>query len=163
MDEVGEYRGLGLRTPDADVEHKGYFEEAGIGRLVVQRCESCNRLRASFNAACPFCMSAQWAWQPVSGRGHIYSWGMVMQAVHPAFKDWVPYPIVLVELEEQRAEPWPNGDAGETVSLRVSTNLVRGDDLHAPEREENISIGAAVEACFIPTDTHLALPQFRLI
>lgn len=158
----GEYRGLQLRAQDADVEHKGYFQEAGAGRLVVQHCESCDRLRASFNAACPFCLSAAWAWRPVSGRGRIYSWGMVTQAVHPAFKDWTPYPIVLVELDEQRDIPWDNGRDGETVSLRISANLVQRSDIYAPELEENVRIGAAVQACFVPVGDGLALPQFTL-
>jgi uncharacterized protein len=159
----GEYRGLQLRAQAADVEHRGYLEEAGAGRLVVQHCESCDRLRASFNSACPFCLSTAWAWWPVSGKGHIYSWGIVMQAVHPAFKDWTPYPIVLVELDEQRDIPWENGRDGETISLRISANLVQRSDVHAPELEANVRIGAPVEACFVPLGNGLALPQFTLV
>ena len=60
----------------------------------------------SIGAACPFCTSLQWDWQPVSGKGVIYSYQIVTQAVHPAFYDWIPYPIVLVELDEQRAVPF---------------------------------------------------------
>jgi hypothetical protein len=86
----------------------------------------------------------------------------VVQAVHPAFRDWAPYPIVLVELDEQRDMPWENGRDGETVSLRISANLVQRSDMYAPEREENVRIGARVEACFIPLGPGLALPQFTL-
>ena len=159
----GEYRGLRLQAQAADVEHRGYLQEAGAGRLVVQHCESCDRLRASFNVACPFCLSTAWSWTPVSGRGRIYSWGLVTQAVHPAFKDWTPYPIVLVELDEQRDIPWENGRDGETVSLRISANLVQRSDIYAPELEENVRIGAPVQVCFVPLGNGLALPQFTLV
>jgi uncharacterized protein len=157
-----EYRGLQLRTTDEDPEHQGYFEHARKGTLAVQLCEGCGRMRASFNCACPFCQSGNWHWQPLSGRGTIYSWSVVTQAVHPAFRDWTPYPLVLVELEEQRAIPWWDGVEGETVSLRVIANLVSPEDSSVPEKEENIAIGTEVEVCFVPLSEDAALPQFRI-
>ena len=39
-------------------------------------------------------------------QGTIYSYEIVTQAIQPAFADWVPYPVVLVELDEQRSVPW---------------------------------------------------------
>ena len=33
-------------------------------------------------------------------KGVIYSYEIVTQAIQPAFADWVPYPVVLVELDE---------------------------------------------------------------
>jgi uncharacterized OB-fold protein len=118
-------------------------------------------LRGAIGAACPFCTSTAWAWQQVSGKGTIYSWQMVMRAVHPAFRDWVPYPIALVELDEQRAVPWRNGEEGETVSVRLVTNIC-GADPTTPELEENIAIGRRVEVCFVSMGDDMALPQFRL-
>ena len=71
-------------------------------------------LRGAIGAACPFCTSLDWSWQPVSGKGEIYSYQIVAQAVQPAFADWVPYPVVLVELDEQRDVPWHGGSEDET-------------------------------------------------
>jgi uncharacterized OB-fold protein len=157
-----EYRGLRLRAPAEDPEHLGYFEYAGKGVLAVQRCESCGLMRASFNCACPFCQSGSWSWAPVSGRGTIYSWSVVTQAVHPAFRDWAPYPLVLVELEEQRNVPWRGEAEGENVSLRVIANLVSHEDPRVPEKQENVVIGREVEVCFVPLGQDFALPQFRI-
>ena len=157
-----EYRGLQLRTSDEDPEHEGYFEHAGNGSLAMQLCEGCGLLRATFSCACPFCQSDRWGWRAVSGRGTIYSWFVVAQAVHPAFRDWTPYPVVLVELEEQRGIQWQDGRDGETVSLRVIANLVSPEDSGVPEKEENIAIGAEVEVCFVPLSEDAALPQFRI-
>jgi uncharacterized OB-fold protein len=158
-----EYRGLLLRTSDEDPEHEGYFEHASKGSLAVQLCEGCGLLRATFSSACPFCQSDRWRWQGVSGRGTIYSWFVVAQAVHPAFRDWTPYPVILVELEEQRGIPWRDGREGETVSLRVIANLVSPEDSGVPEKEGNIAIGTEVEVCFVPLTEDAALPQFRLL
>ena len=97
------YKGLNLVVQEFDSEHRGFYEEAKQHRLVVQRCGSCGMLRGAIGAACPFCTSLEWTWHPVSGNGEIYSYQIVTQAVQPAFRDWVPYPIVLVELDEQRA------------------------------------------------------------
>ncbi len=93
-------------------------------------------LRGAIGAACPFCTSLDWTWHPVSGKGEIYSYQMVVQAVQPAFADWVPYPVVLVELDEQRNVPWRGGKEDETISVRVIANLVTADPTGARSRGE---------------------------
>jgi uncharacterized OB-fold protein len=159
---VATYKGLDLRVVRTDSEHRGYYEAAREGRLVVQRCSSCGRLRGVIGAACPFCASGEWTWQEVSGRGVIYSYEIVAQAIQPAFQDWVPYPVVLVELDEQRGVEWRWGLEGERVSVRLVTNLVRRDDTTQPEDEAEVAIGRRVEVCFVPLADDMALPQFRL-
>jgi len=156
------YKGLQVFVQETDSEHRGYFEAARQGELVVQHCLSCGLLRGSVGAACPFCTSLEWDWQAVSGKGVIYSYQIVTQAVHPAFAEWVPYPIVLVELDEQRGLPWRGGREGETVSLRVMANLCRRDDPTVPEAEDNVAIGKRVEVYFVNLDDSIAVPQFRL-
>jgi uncharacterized OB-fold protein len=158
---MGEYKGLQLVVLPTDSEHRGYFEAARQHRLVLQRCEVCAMLRAAPGAACPFCTSLDWSWEAVSGRGVIYSYQIVTQAVHPAFADWVPYPVVLVELDEQRDVVWNRGAEDESVSLRMVANLVTSDPT-VPEAEENVAIGRRVEVCFLDLDDTMALPQFRL-
>jgi uncharacterized OB-fold protein len=159
---VPTYRGMSLVVQETDSEHRGYFEAAGRGEFVVQRCSACSMLRGAPGAACPFCMASDWEWFRVSGKGVIYSYQIVEKAVHPAFADWVPYPIVLVELDEQRSIPWRNGREGETVSVRVMTNLCRPEDPMQPEKEENVAIGKRVEVSFIQLGDGLAIPQFCL-
>jgi uncharacterized OB-fold protein len=129
---------------------------------VVQRCGACQMLRGTVGAACPFCMSGEWDWRAVSGLGTIYSYEIVTQPIQPAFGDWVPYPIVLVELDEQRAVPWRGGGEDELVSVRLVRNLVRADDPTLPEDEQKVAIGKRVRACFVPLGGGMALPQFCL-
>jgi hypothetical protein len=90
----------------------------------------------------------------VSGRGVIHSYVIVVQAIQPGFRDWAPYPVVVVELDEQRGAPTPDD------GIRLVTNLVTPD--FQPEREERVAIGARVEVCFQRLGPAAALPQFRL-
>ena len=53
----------------------------------------------------------------MSGKGTIYSYEIVVQAIQPGFRDWAPYPVVLVELDEQRGEPSPD------EAIRIIANL----------------------------------------
>ena len=156
------YMGLELLIVPTDSEHRGYFEAAKAQQLVVQRCLTCGLRRGWIGATCPFCTSGEWEWYAVSGHGTIYSYGIVTQAIQPAFRSWVPYPIVLVELDEQRRVPWRDSREGERISLRVIANLVTREDPNRPEDEANVAIGKRVEACFLDLDERMALPQFRL-
>ncbi len=149
-----EYRGMLLSVGENDNEHKGYFEAAREHRLVVKQCDDCGKLRWEPGAACPWCLSMRWHWQQVSGKGTIYSYQIVCQAIQPGFRDWAPYPIVLVELDEQRGKPSPD------EALRLVMNLV--DAAYNPEAEQNVAIGKRVEVTFQDIDADFTLPQWRL-
>lgn len=149
-----EYRGMALIVPETDSEWRGYFEAARAGRLVVRRCGECGLLRYPPGAACPWCASLAWSWQAVSGRGTIYSYEIVVQAIQPGFRDWAPYPVVVVELDEQHGVPTPDD------GVRLVANLLRPDV--TPEAEERVAIGARVEVVFQPIARDFVLPQFRL-
>jgi uncharacterized OB-fold protein len=149
-----EYRGMLLSVGENDNEQRGYFEAARQHRLVVKQCDDCSRLRWEPGAACPWCTSMRAHWQQVSGKGTIYSYQIVCHAIQPGFRDWAPYPIVLVELDEQRGEPTAD------EALRMVMNLV--DAGFSPEREENVAIGKRVEVVFMDIDSDFTLPQWRL-
>jgi uncharacterized OB-fold protein len=149
-----EYRGLNLTLNEWDTDHIGYFEAAARHELVMKKCADCGLLRWEPGPGCPWCTSQEWEWAPVSGKGTIYSYEIVTQAIMPAFKDWVPYPVVLVELDEQRGVPT------EHEALRMFANLV--DNELGPEQEENVAIGKRVEVVFMEIGDGFALPQFRL-
>jgi uncharacterized OB-fold protein len=159
---MAEYRGMHVFVQPFDKEHKGFFEAARRHKLVVQKCTACGKLRGSPGTACPFCTSPDWEWHEVSGRGVIYSYQIVTQAMQPQFRDWAPYPVILVELDEQRREPWHHGEEGESVSVRLVANLVKLDDPTQHEDEENVAIGMRVQVCFVDLDDEISLPQFCL-
>ena len=151
---VYEYRGLGINILDNDSEYKGYFEAAREHRLAVRRCLDCGLLRGHPGPGCPWCSSQRWEWHVVTGKGTIYSYQIVAHTVLPGFRDWAPFPIVLVELDEQRGQPGP------ADGLRITANLL--DDNMAPEKEERVAIGKPVEVLFLDLENGLTLPQFKL-
>ena len=149
-----EYKGMNLIMPESDRELRPYFQAAGEGRLVLRRCGECGRLRYPPGSACPWCSALVSEWAEVSGNGTIYSYEIVAQAIQPGFRDWTPYAVVLVELDEQRGEPTPD------EAIRLIANLVTPE--FGPEAEENVAIGKRVRAVFQPLADGLALPQFTL-
>lgn len=151
---VYQYRGQGINIPDNDTEYKGYFEAAREHRLVVKRCLDCGLLRGEPGPGCPWCPSLKWEWHQVSGKGTIHSYQIVAHTVIPGFRDWAPFPIVLVELDEQSGQPTPDD------GLRFAANLLDGE--LNPEQEENVAIGKRVEVVFLEGEDGFALPQFKL-
>lgn len=145
---------MALIVPESDSEWHGYFEAARAQRLVVRQCGDCGLLRYPPGAGCPWCGSGAWTWQEVSGRGTIYSYGIVVQAIQPGFREWTPYPVVIVELDEQQGVPTPDD------GLRLVANLLKPD--LTPESEDRVAIGARVEVVFQPIAPDFVLPQFRL-
>ena len=151
---VYEYKGQSINITDNDSEYKGYFDAASEHKLVVKKCQDCGMLRGEPGPGCPWCTSLKWEWQEVSGKGTIYSYQIVAHSIIPGFRDWVPYAIVLVELDEQSGDPTPDD------GLRITANLL--NDNMKPEAEENVAIGKRVEIAFLDTDDGLSLPQFKL-
>jgi hypothetical protein len=148
------YRGMSLIVPDNDSEWVDFYAEARKHRLVVRKCKACGLLRYPPTHACPWCMDLGWTWQEVSGHGTIYSYEIVVHAIQPGFKEIAPYPVVLVELDEQRGRPTAD------ESLRIIANLLKPD--LSPEGEANVAIGKRVRVVFQDLAAHIALPQFTL-
>jgi uncharacterized OB-fold protein len=120
--------GLPQPSPSNDGVDASYWEATQQHRLVVQRCADCERWQWEPEWLCRGCGSSSLQWDPVSGRGRIFTWERVWHPVHPALKHACPYIVVVVEL--------PDAD-----NLRMVGNLL-GD----PRQEVNI--GAPVEAVF---------------
>lgn len=87
-----------LPSPNALTER--YWQAAALGELQLPRCQACGRFHAYPRAACPHCGSAQLTWQPVSGRGEVYSFTVVHRAPSKGFESLVPYVVAVVALAE---------------------------------------------------------------
>ncbi len=149
-----EYRGMNLIVSENDSEWRDYFRHCRERRLVMRACSACGLMRYPPSPSCPWCATFEWSWREVSGRGAIHSYEIVHQAIQPGFSDWVPYPVVVVELDEQRGRPTPD------EALRMIANLVRPD--FSPEPEENVAIGKRVRVLFQEISPGFVLPQFTL-
>src|SRR5439155_17257307 len=97
------FRDMEIVLADTDTEFRPYLEEvARRGKLVLRQCLPCGYMRYPPGPGCPVCGSLDWEWSEVSGKGTIYSYEIVTQAIQTGFRDLVPYAVVLVELDEQR-------------------------------------------------------------
>jgi uncharacterized protein len=114
-----------------------WFDGTKQGKLLIQRCASCGRLRHPPGPACPSCTSYDWDTVQASGRGTIYSFVVNHYPQVPAFD--YPLPVGLIELEE-------------------GTRLVA--DIVGVEAAE-VAVGMPVQAEFVAVDDELTLPMFR--
>ncbi|TPW98534.1 OB-fold domain-containing protein, partial [Schumannella luteola] len=88
---------------------------------------------------CPVCLDERWEWQALSGRGTVLSKLVFHQSYHPAWKDRLPYNVVLVQLEE---------------GPRMISNVL-------PLTGEDFAVGDAVEVAFDP-EGEVTIPRFRV-
>ncbi|MEU7550896.1 OB-fold domain-containing protein [Streptomyces sp. NPDC044571] len=78
-----------------------FWQAARDGRLVVPACRACGLRFFTPEPVCPGCWSADWTWQPCSGRGRVYSVTVVHRAPGPDFD--VPFALAVVDLDEGAA------------------------------------------------------------
>ena len=121
--------------PVTDDDNRFFWDGVKEGRLLLQRCAGCGRLRHPPGPMCPSCLSLEWEAVESPGRGTIYSW---VVSHHPTEGDARPRVVVLVELAE---------------GVRMVANL-QGLDWTGVTNE------LPVEVFFDEIDG-VALPQFR--
>jgi hypothetical protein len=85
-------------TPDADSEV--YWRGIQEGKLLLQHCLDCGHVQLYQQAICRACGSEHLEHRAASGRAKVHSFSVVHRAPGPAFKQDVPYAVLLVELEE---------------------------------------------------------------
>jgi uncharacterized protein len=119
-------------------EEEPFWAAADEEQLVLQRCDECGKVRYPIGPVCPECLSPNYTWTEMSGRGEVTTYVVYHRPWAPWLKNRVPYVVVQVQLEE---------------GPRLTTNLL---DI-APE---DVHVGLAVEVAFehLPDIT---LYQFR--
>lgn len=137
-DAVAETRPLRPR-PAITRDSQFWWDGVNHGKLLIQRCAACGKLRHPPRPMCPHCQSLEWDSIEASGRGTIYSFVITHYPQVPAFD----YPLVpaLIELEE---------------GTRLMSDVI---DIE-PER---VQIGLPVEVVFVQCDDELTLPLFRVV
>jgi hypothetical protein len=133
---AGEYK---LPVPVADDESREFFDGAKQGKLVIQRCTKCATWRLPGRERCHRCWSTDVEWAQASGRGKLYSFGIMHQQYHPAFAEVIPYNFAFVELEE---------------GPRLLTNIVDCAN-------EELRVDMPVEAAFDDVSDETTLVRFR--
>ena len=86
-------------APIPDADSAPYWQAAHDGRLVVQRCDECGGCQLYPRDRCLVCRGPV-SWVEASGRGTVYSFTVIRQNYSRPFRDWIPYVVALVDLEE---------------------------------------------------------------
>ena len=91
---------LDARTDAGDPDSRFYRDGLAAGRLLLQRCTACGRVRFPPLPTCPFCASRDTVVIEATGTGRVYSWITVRAALSAAAAGDVPYAVAVVELDE---------------------------------------------------------------
>lgn len=87
-----------LPHPSADTQP--YWDGLNAGKLLLQCCGDCGKVRHYPRPVCDACWSMAVRWVEASGRGTVHSWTVTHHAFHPGFKAELPYTLVTVDLAE---------------------------------------------------------------
>jgi len=87
-----------LPIPDGDSQ--ALWDGLKNGELLLQHCDDCGHVQYYQQRICRQCQSANLQHKAASGRGTIHSFSVVYRAPGPAFKEDVPYAVLLIDLEE---------------------------------------------------------------
>jgi uncharacterized OB-fold protein len=110
-------------APVPEPESADFWAALREGRLLVQRCQVCGNHQLYPRDRCLACRGPV-EWAVASGRGTVYSYTVIRQNHSRPFRDWIPYVVALIDLEE---------------GPRVMSNVVGIDP-------EDVHVGMAVKA-----------------
>lgn len=123
------------RSPEATP----FWEGCREGRLMLPWCSACSRPHFYPRIFCPHCGGDAIEWKQASGRGTIYTFAVVRQAIERAFADLVPYVIAIIDLDE---------------GVRMLSHIVSIDP-------DDVRCDMKVTAEFRPYSDKISLPVFR--
>jgi uncharacterized OB-fold protein len=120
-----------------------FWQTAKERRLVIQRCGPCGYYNHPPRPFCDACSGQDLRFEPVSGRGTIYTFTVMHQRDVAGFEDDAPFINIVVELAEQS-------------KLLMVSNLPL-------DQRAKVTIGAPVEVYFEDRGDGVFVPQFRII
>ncbi len=92
------------------------------GRLMGSECGKCGFFTFPPRADCPECMSPEFGYREISGRGTVHTFSTIA-AAPTGFEDDVPYTIAVIDLEEGgRLLAWV-GDTLDPATLEIEQKV----------------------------------------
>jgi len=131
---------LAVIHPDP-LQTQAFWDACARRELRVQRCTSCQAFRFPPMIGCRECGGAESEWVQVSGRGHVFTFTIVVHPALPQVSQDVPYGVVVVALDD-------------APGVRLISNV-----LDCPPDELHIDM--AVELVWDEPRPGLVLPRFR--
>ena len=129
--------------PTLTDENRPFWQGCKEGKLRLQQCNDCGHIRYPISHCCPKCLSYQFEWKDLSGRGEVFSYVVFHQLYNKAFEKDIPYNVALVQLEE---------------GPRMYSNVVGVDS----NDSDAVKVGDKLEAVFDPVNPEVTIPRFKL-
>ena len=126
-----------IPTPSED--SRPYWEAARNHELKLQQCGACSAFRFPPAEVCSECTSDAYDWNPVSGKGRVFSFVIYHRAYHPGFQGEIPYVVGVIELDE---------------GPRMLSNVVGC-------KPEEVRCDMPVEVTFEDITDEMSLPKFQ--
>jgi len=95
------------RFPEPDTQQ--FWDATKERKLTYPTCDDCGKVVFFPRRSCPFCGGMAMTWHESKGNGTVYTYSVVRQNRHPAFKDLGAYVVAYVDLDE---------------GFRLTTNIV---------------------------------------
>ncbi len=122
---------------------RGFWEAANEGKLVIQHCPACNRLQHPPAPDCADCGSDDLGWKEMSGRGHVYNYGVVHDCPVRLLQEDQPFNVAIVMLDDD-------------PDIQMFSHLPGTAEDEVPPR-------AAVEVIFEETANGQKVPEWRVV
>jgi len=116
-----------------------FWEAAKRHKLLLQKCNQCERYIYYPRRFCPECLSQDLEWVESSGEGTIYTYTIIYHSPIREFESLVPYILAIIELKE---------------GVRIMSNIV-----HCEPAE--IHVGMMVQVIFEEVSKDISLPKFQ--
>jgi len=129
---------------EPDALSQPFWDAANERRLLIQRCAACARLQHPPGEACRECGAAdRLEWTEVSGRGHIYNYGVVHDCPVRLLQEDQPFNVAVITLDD---------DPGIQMLSHLPGTPV-----------DDVPVGAAVEVLFEPSANGQLVPEWRVV
>ena len=123
------------KFPEPDTEP--FWDATKDHELKYQVCDDCGGLVWHPRRHCTHCTSLNLSWKTSKGEGTVYTFSIVRQNYHPAFRELIPYVVAWIDLDE---------------GFRMLSSVVDVD-------VEEVSVGQRVRVRWLDQEG-LALPAF---
>ena len=84
--------------PEPDTEP--FWRATKEHKLRYQTCDDCDGIVFHPRRHCTHCLGRNLSWKTSAGEGTIYTYSIVRQNYHPAFRELVPYVIAWIDVDE---------------------------------------------------------------
>lgn len=134
----------GKPVPEVTPLTRPFWEAAAHRELRLQQCSTCGHIRFPIGPVCTQCLHDGFDWVRLSGKGRVLSHLVFHRAYSPAWRDEVPYSVIMLQLEEG---PRMFSDVVDPERRFIDVDLV----------------GRTVEATFDVIAPGIGVPRFAIV